>query len=138
MRPKVALCTDVVVPTVIGVLRPTILLPVSMASGVPPDHLEGILAHELAHIRRYDHIVNLVQRLIEALLFFHPAVWFLSRRIRIERERCCDDLVLASGGEPLRYEGEELVVCERGVVSFRVGEQEFQLRSGDTLHLKAR
>jgi len=114
LTPTVALCTDVVVPTVVGVLRSTILLPVSLASGLPPEHIEGILAHELAHIRRYDHIVNLMQRLIEALLFFHPAVWFVSRRVRIERKRCCDDLVLASGGEPLPYASALLAVAEFG------------------------
>ena len=59
--------------------------------------------HELAHIRRYDHLVNLAQGLIEAILFFHPAVWFVSRRIRIERENCCDDMVVAVGGKPVVY-----------------------------------
>jgi len=117
LTPTVALCTDVVVPTVIGVLRPTILLPVSMASGLSPEHLEGILAHELAHIRRYDHVVNLVQRLIEALLFFHPAVWWISGRVRVERERSCDDLVVASGAEPLPYAASLLAVAEFGRTS---------------------
>ena len=78
------------------------------------DELQGVIAHELAHIRRNDHIVNLVQRLIEALLFFHPAVWFVSCRVRIERERSCDDLVLASGGEPLPYAASLLAAAEFG------------------------
>ena len=80
-----------------------ILLPISAASGMTTEQIEILLAHELAHIRRYDHLVNLLQRLIEAVLFFHPAVWFISRRIRIEREHCCDDLVLAVGGKRLAY-----------------------------------
>lgn len=112
--PAVAYCQQIAIPTVIGVLRPTILLPLSVASGLNEEQLEAILAHELAHIRRYDFLVNLIQRLIEALLFFHPAVWLVSRRIRIERERCCDDLVLAAGAEPLSYASSLLKVAELG------------------------
>jgi len=101
--PGVAYCRRVLCPTVVGVIRPTILLPVSLLSGLTPEQVEVVLAHELAHIRRYDHLVNLLQRLIEAFLFFHPAVWHVSGRIRIERENCCDDLVLATGTRPLDY-----------------------------------
>jgi len=116
-KPAVAYCQQIAVPTVIGVLRPTILLPLSVASGLNPEQLEAILAHELAHIRRCDYLVNLIQRLIEALLFFHPAVWLVSRRIRIERERCCDDLVLATGAEPLGYASSLLKAAELGRAS---------------------
>jgi beta-lactamase regulating signal transducer with metallopeptidase domain len=101
--PAIAFCRDVAVPTVVGVLRPMILLPLSAASGLTTEQIEVLLAHELAHIRRYDYLVNILQRLIEAVLFFHPAVWFVSRRIRIEREHCCDDLVLAVGGQRFAY-----------------------------------
>lgn len=101
--PAIAFCREVAVPTVVGVLRPMILLPLSAVSGLTTEQIEVLLAHELAHIRRYDHIVNILQRLIEAALFFHPAVWFVSRRIRIEREHCCDDLVLAVGGQRFAY-----------------------------------
>jgi len=91
------------VPTVIGWLRPVILLPVSTLSGLSPEQLEMILAHELAHIRRHDFLVNLMQAAIETLLFYHPAVWWISRRIRIEREHCCDDVAIAVCGNPLQY-----------------------------------
>lgn len=101
--PAIAFCHRVVVPTVVGVFRPMVLLPVSLASGLTPDQVEALIAHELAHIRRYDHLVNILQRLIEAFLFFHPGVWYLSRRVRIEREHCCDDRGLAAGGKPADY-----------------------------------
>ncbi|MBN2477271.1 MAG: M48 family metalloprotease, partial [Pirellulales bacterium] len=101
--PAIAFCREVGVPTVVGVLRPMVLLPLSAVSGLTTEQIEVLLAHELAHIRRYDHVVNILQRLIEAALFFHPAVWFISRRIRIEREHCCDDLVLAVGGQRFAY-----------------------------------
>ncbi len=70
------------VPTVIGWIRPVILLPASALSGLAPQQLEAILAHELAHVRRHDYVVNLLQTLVETVLFYHPAVWWLSRRIR--------------------------------------------------------
>ena len=101
--PAVAYCQRVAVPTVVGLLRPMILLPLAMCNDMTVDQIEMILAHELAHIRRYDHLVNLTQRLIEAFLFFHPAVWLLSRRIRTERELCCDDLAVRTGGQALGY-----------------------------------
>jgi beta-lactamase regulating signal transducer with metallopeptidase domain/tetratricopeptide (TPR) repeat protein len=115
--PAVTYCARVAMPTVIGVLRPAILLPMSLMSGLSPDQIEMLLLHELAHIRRYDHIINIVQRLIEALLFFHPAVWFVSRRIRVERELCCDDLVVAAGGQPLAYAASLVQMAELSLSS---------------------
>jgi len=103
VSPALCHCRDIAVPTVVGILRPTILLPMSLVAGLSPDQLEAILTHELAHIRRYDHLVNIIQRIIEATLFFHPAVWWVSRRIRVERENCCDDVVLRLGAEPTSY-----------------------------------
>ncbi|MGI8988535.1 MAG: M56 family metallopeptidase, partial [Bryobacteraceae bacterium] len=91
------------VPVVIGVLRPAILLPVALLTGLPAGQLELILIHELAHIRRYDYLVNLLQKCVEALLFYHPAVWWVSGLIRIERENCCDDIVVEASGEPREY-----------------------------------
>ncbi len=91
------------VPTVIGWLRPVVLMPASALSGMGPQQLEAILAHELAHIRRHDYLVNLLQTLVETLLFYHPAVWWLSGRIRIERENCCDDLAVSLCGDPYAY-----------------------------------
>jgi beta-lactamase regulating signal transducer with metallopeptidase domain len=78
-------------PSVIGLLRPVILLPSATILGLTPEQPEAVLAHELAHIRRYDYLVNMRQMLTEALLFYHPAVWWASACIRRERELCCDD-----------------------------------------------
>ena len=72
-------------------------------AGLAPNQMEAILAHELAHIRRHDYIVNLFQTVVETLLFYHPAVWWLSRRIRAERENCCDDLAVSLCGDPVAY-----------------------------------
>lgn len=101
--PPIAACARVAVPTVVGVIRPAILVPLSVLSGLSPGQIDLLLLHELAHIRRLDPVLNLVQRVVEALLFFHPAVWYVSHRIRVERENCCDDLVLAHGGNPHTY-----------------------------------
>lgn len=91
------------VPTVIGWLKPVILLPVASVNSLTMQQLEAILAHELAHIRRADYAVNLVQSLIETLLFYHPAVWWMSARIRQEREHCCDDLATSISGDAASY-----------------------------------
>ena len=91
------------VPTVIGWLRPVILLPASCLTGLTPAQLESILAHELAHIRRHDYLINVLQNLVETLLFYHPAVWWVSRRIRAEREHCCDDLAVKICGDAIEY-----------------------------------
>ena len=91
------------VPTVVGFLKPVVLLPASALAGLTTQQIESILAHELAHIRRHDYLVNLLQTLVETVLFYHPAVWWLSRRIRIERENCCDDLAVSLCGDPVAY-----------------------------------
>jgi beta-lactamase regulating signal transducer with metallopeptidase domain len=91
------------VPTAIGWLRPVILLPASALTGLTRQQLEAIIAHELAHIRRHDYLINLLQAVIETLLFYHPAVWWVSRQIRQEREHCCDDLAVAVCGDALGY-----------------------------------
>ena len=91
------------VPTVIGFLKPVVLLPAAALAGLTALQVEAILAHELAHIRRHDYLVNLLQTLVETVLFYHPAVWWLSRRIRIERENCCDDLAVSLCGDPVAY-----------------------------------
>ncbi|MDA0920009.1 MAG: carboxypeptidase regulatory-like domain-containing protein [Planctomycetota bacterium] len=91
------------VPTVIGVLRPLILLPATALTGLSVEQLDAILAHEIAHIRRHDCFINLILTVIETLLFYHPAVWWLSGRIRQERENCCDDIASAVCGNPIRY-----------------------------------
>ncbi len=91
------------VPQVIGWLRPVIVLPAVALTRLSPEQLETLILHELAHVRRFDVLVNLVQSLVEALLFYHPAVWWVSRRMRIEREYCCDAWVLAQRSDPLTY-----------------------------------
>jgi len=91
------------VPSVLGSLRPIILLPASTLTGMTPEQIEMVLAHELAHIRRHDFLVNLLQAFVETLMFYHPAVWWMSRRVRIERENCCDDLAVAVCGNPIQY-----------------------------------
>ncbi|HEV7919504.1 MAG TPA: M56 family metallopeptidase [Thermoanaerobaculia bacterium] len=91
------------VPAVIGWLRPVILVPASALAGLSVEQLEMVLAHELAHIRRHDFVVNLMQSLVETLMFYHPAVWWMSRRVRVERENCCDDLAVAVCGDALQY-----------------------------------
>jgi len=80
-----------------------ILLPLDLLAGMPAGQLETILLHELAHIRRHDYLVNLLQTVAENLLFYHPAVWWISRVIRTEREHCCDDLVVAVRGDAHDY-----------------------------------
>jgi len=90
-------------PSVIGWIRPIVLLPVSALTGLSESQLTAVIAHELAHIRRYDAFVNLFQIAVESLLFYHPAVWWLSKRIRAERENCCDDAAIAVCGSPLEY-----------------------------------
>jgi beta-lactamase regulating signal transducer with metallopeptidase domain/protocatechuate 3,4-dioxygenase beta subunit len=98
-------------PVVIGYFRPLVLLPLCVVSGLPESQLELILAHELAHIRRHDYLVNLLQTLIETLFFYHPAVWWLSRQIRNERENCCDDMALALAASRAEY-GRALLAIE--------------------------
>ncbi len=91
------------VPAVIGWLRPMILLPASALTGLTPLQLDALLAHELAHVRRYDYLLNLIQSVIETLLFYHPAVWWVSQQVREEREHCCDDLAVAVCGDAHFY-----------------------------------
>lgn len=103
--------TLVKTPVVAGCFRPAILLPLSVVTGLPESQLELILAHELAHIRRHDYLVNLLQTLVETLFFYHPAVWWLSRQIRNEREDCCDDVAMATVGNRADY-GRALLALE--------------------------
>jgi GWxTD domain-containing protein len=90
-------------PAVVGYLRPAILIPAGLLTGLAPEQVEAILLHELAHIRRHDYAVNVLQTLVEGLLFYHPAVWWVSGLIRAERENCCDDAVVAVVGDARGY-----------------------------------
>ena len=103
-RPVLLLQSGIVaVPVVIGLFKPLILVPVGMLTGLQVQFVETILLHELAHIRRNDFAVNLLQSIIELLFFFNPALRWLSARIREEREACCDDLVLKHTGNHMDY-----------------------------------
>lgn len=89
-------------PMALGLWKPAVLVPAALLTALPPAYLEALLAHELAHVRRLDHLGNLLQGLAETLLFFHPALWWLSSRIRLEREELADDLAARSLGDPRR------------------------------------
>jgi beta-lactamase regulating signal transducer with metallopeptidase domain/protocatechuate 3,4-dioxygenase beta subunit len=125
--PKVAYCERVAVPVVVGVLKPVILLPAAMMSGLSSQELAAVLAHELAHVKRFDHVLIVVQRFLEAVLFFHPAVWWLGRRIHDEREHACDDLVIKGGTDRLDYARSLLRVAELRVHSDAQANQLAQL-----------
>ncbi len=85
-------------PLVIGWVKPVVLLPAAMLTGLSVVQVEALLVHELAHIRRHDYLVNLAQNVVETLFFYHPAVWWVSGQIRKEREHCCDDMAAAACG----------------------------------------
>lgn len=103
-RPVQLLVSGLVeVPTVVGWLRPVVLAPVGALAGLPVEHLEALLLHELAHVQRHDYLVNILQSVAEALLFYHPAVWWVSAHIRAERELCCDDVAVSVSGDALTY-----------------------------------
>jgi beta-lactamase regulating signal transducer with metallopeptidase domain len=102
-RVSVGICDRVAMPVLIGIIRPLILLPSIALSGWSVEQLEMVLLHELAHLRRWDNLVNLLQRFVESLLFFHPVVWWLSGWVRLERELCCDRVVVSRLGEPVAY-----------------------------------
>jgi D-alanyl-D-alanine endopeptidase (penicillin-binding protein 7) len=101
-RVRLRIVDSLASPVTAGCWRPVVLVPAALITGMPPHLLEALLAHELGHVRRHDYLVNLVQNVIEALLFYHPAVWWISRRIRHEREQIADDFAARQLGEPRR------------------------------------
>lgn len=100
---KVVTSHIVKVPLVVGYFKPVVLFPFAIVSGLPTEQLEMILAHEIAHVYRKDHWVNLLQSVAEIVLFYHPAIWWISSVIRTEREYCCDDIALRLTGNTLTY-----------------------------------
>lgn len=102
----------VAAPMLIGVLRPTILLPASLLARLPVEQVELVLLHELAHLRRFDPILNLLQTALVTLLFYHPAVHWIARKVNQDRELCCDEDVVAAGGDRLRYARVLLTLAE--------------------------
>jgi polysaccharide export outer membrane protein len=103
VRPAVYVTEQVSQAIAIGVFKPMVLLPAAWVLELQPDMLEAVVAHELAHLRRWDLPINLLQRLVETLLFFHPVVWWCSRRMRIERELCCDERATQATGDRAGY-----------------------------------
>lgn len=99
------------IPIVIGYLRPLILLPASITTSLTPMQLEAILLHELAHIQRHDFLTNVFQTIVETVFFYHPAVWWISRQLRLEREHCCDDLAASVCGNRVEY-GRALLILD--------------------------
>lgn len=102
-RILIGMTDSISAPILVGIIRPLILFPASTLAGISTEQFEMILLHELAHVRRWDNLINLMQRVIEAVLFFHPAVWWLSNRVRLEREHCCDSAVLTHINTPQNY-----------------------------------
>jgi beta-lactamase regulating signal transducer with metallopeptidase domain len=127
----------VTVPMVVGYVRPMILLPASVLTGLSLTQLELLLAHELAHVRRHDWLINAMQVVVETLFFYHPAVWWLSSRIRNERELCCDDIALAVLGDRATYARMLLTVEElrdaKPVIAI-AGPSLFAATGGDLVH----
>lgn len=117
-------------PVTAGWWRPVVLVPASLVSGMPPHLLEALLAHEVAHIRRHDYLVNLAQNVVETLLFYHPAVWWISGRIRVEREHIADDLAARQLGEPRRL---ALALSELDKLQFSPGHLAQAANGGDLL-----
>ncbi|MCI1711952.1 MAG: TonB family protein [Chiayiivirga sp.] len=103
---------DIAAPMLVGVLRPTILLPSALLARMPVEQMELVLLHELAHLRRLDPLLNLVQTAIVTALFYHPAVHWIARKVNEDRELCCDEDVVAAGGDPLRYARVLLTLAE--------------------------
>jgi beta-lactamase regulating signal transducer with metallopeptidase domain/protein involved in polysaccharide export with SLBB domain len=100
-------------PCLVGVLRPVVLAPVAVLNGLSMAQVESLIAHELAHVRRWDALVNLAQNLVRIVMFYHPAAWYVSRRIAEEREHCCDDAAAAACGDRLGYAKALLALEER-------------------------
>lgn len=90
-------------PLVAGWWRPVVLVPAGLVSGFPPEQVEALLLHELAHVRRHDILIGRLQVVVETLLFFHPATWWISRQVRRTREACCDDLAVQAGTDRRTY-----------------------------------
>jgi beta-lactamase regulating signal transducer with metallopeptidase domain len=130
-------------PMVIGWLRPVILIPASALSGLAPAQLEAILAHELAHIRRHDYLVNLLQILVETVMFYHPAVWWISSQIRLEREQACDDIAIELCADRREYASALLAIEELrtigslGLAARGMGGRQMVARIGRILGMQA-
>jgi len=115
-----------------------ILMPVGLLAGLPAGQIESILLHELAHIRRHDYLVNLVQMMVESLVFYHPAVWWISGVIRAERENCSDDLAVAAQGDPFAYAAALTALESYRGVTYRTARQAVLAATGGSLVKRVR
>jgi hypothetical protein len=110
---KLCISSDVSVPAAIGFLRPAIVFPASLLPQLSPDEIKVILLHELAHLDRWDDWTNLAQKIVKAVFFFHPAVWWIENRLTLEREMACDDMVLAQTASPKAYASSLISFAEK-------------------------
>ncbi len=104
---------DLTVPAAIGFFKPTIVIPRWVLQELPPEELKVILLHESAHLQRWDDWTNLLQKIVRAVFFFHPAIWWIERRLSLEREMACDDQVVAVTGNPRGYAKCLVAIMER-------------------------
>lgn len=111
-RVQLRLSELVLGPVLIGQLKPLILLPIALVNQLSVKEVEAILAHELAHLQRYDYLLNAIQLFLEAVFYYHPAIWWLGTEIRMLREQCCDDLAIRYTGNSLTYAKTLLAVAE--------------------------
>ncbi len=135
---RVTLCTSdaIRVPAAMGYFRPIVVFPSWAVAEIPPAELHGILLHELAHLRRYDDWTNLAQKIVKAIFFFHPAVWFIESRLTLEREMACDDAVLAANFSARAYAESLVGLAEKSFL--RRGVQLAQAAVGQVQQLKFR
>ena len=112
-RVKVCVSSDVAVPAAIGFFRPAIVFPAWLLPQLSPEDVKVILLHELAHVQRWDDWTNLAQKIVKAVFFFHPAVWWIESRLMLEREMACDDIVLAQTASPRAYASSLISFAEK-------------------------
>ncbi len=110
---KLCVSSGVAVPAAIGFFRPAIVFPAWLFAHLSPEEIKVILLHELAHFRRWDDWTNLAQKVVKAVFFFHPAVWWIESRLTLEREMACDDMVLAQTASPRAYASSLISFAEK-------------------------
>jgi beta-lactamase regulating signal transducer with metallopeptidase domain len=112
-RVKLCISDDVAIPAAIGFFRPAIVFPVWLFPQLSSEEINVILLHELAHLRRWDDWTNLAQKMVKAVFFFHPAVWWIENRLTLEREMACDDVVLTQTASPKAYASSLISFAEK-------------------------
>jgi bla regulator protein blaR1 len=114
-RIPVLITSDAVEPSLVGIIRPALLLPAQVRDRLSRNELTAVIAHELVHLRRRDNLTASLHRIVETLFWFHPLVWWIGARLIEERERACDEAVVAEGHDAATYAGSILNVCELGL-----------------------